>query len=175
MIFLSKVLDTYLQWEANGQLESKLKTIKEMVEKRISQKVIAETIGVSERTLIKLRKNHAKMNEAFIQGNEVMKHQLIDAMLQRALGFEYEEVQTIIEETKTGQKKRLVKTKRNALPDISAIKYLLIVKFGREFNDRKDEIELMLKRLEKGEEVWSNEYRDEEALGVIRVRKQSSK
>ena len=174
-MILSKVLDTYLQWEANELLDSKLKTIKEMVQKRISQKNIAETIGLSERTLIKLRKNHVKFNQAFIEGKEVMKQQLVDAMLQRALGFEYEEMQTIIEETKTGTKKRLVKTKRKAIPDISAIKYLLIVQFGRDFNDRKEEIELMMKRIEKGEEVWSNEYRDEEDLGVIRVRKQPKK
>jgi FixJ family two-component response regulator len=54
---LSKVLDTYLQCEENGQLEGKLKAIKEMVEKRISKKVIAQTLGISERTLINHRKN----------------------------------------------------------------------------------------------------------------------
>jgi len=146
-----------------------------MVEKRVPQKVIAEAIGLSERTLIKLRKAHVKLNQAFIEGKEVMKVQLIDAMLQRALGFEYEEIQTIIEETKTGTKKRLVKNKRRALPDIGAIKYLLIIHFGRDYNDRKDEIELMRERIEKGDEVWTNEYSDEEAVGVIRVRKQSKK
>lgn len=146
-----------------------------MVEKRFPQKVIAEAIGLSERTLIKLRKAHVKLNQAFIEGKEVMKVQLIDAMLQRALGFEYEEIQTIIEETKTGTKKRLVKNKRRALPDIGAIKYLLIIHFGLDYNDRKDEIELMRERIEKGDEVWTNEYSDEEAVGVIRVRKQSKK
>jgi hypothetical protein len=173
--FLAKLLDTYQQWEVDGVLENKLKVIQEMVEKRIPQKVVAETIGLSERTLIKLRRDHPRLAQAFIEGKQVMKTQLIDALLQRALGFEYEELQTIIEETKTGTKKRLVKNKRRALPDISAIRYLLIVQFGREYNERKDEIDLMQKRLDRGEEEWTNEYSDEEDFGVIRVRKQSKK
>jgi len=33
----------------------------------------------------------------------------------------------------------------------------------------------MAKRLERGEEEWINEYRDEENIGTDRVRKQSKK
>jgi DNA-binding XRE family transcriptional regulator len=146
-----------------------------MASKRVSQKDIATYLGVTEKTLIKLKKIHPKMNRAFQYADEEMKYKLIDAMYQRAIGMEYEEVQTIIEETSSGTKKRLVKTKKKALPDITAIKYLLVIKFGRDYNERKDEIEAMLKRLEKGEEVWTNEYRDEEDLGTIRVRKQPKK
>ena len=60
-----------------------------------------------------------------------------------AVGFEYEETQTIIEETKTGTKKRITKYKKQSLPDVQAIKYLLITKFGIEYNEKKAEIELM--------------------------------
>ena len=99
----------------------------------------------------------------------------MDALFQRAVGIEYEEVQTIIEETSSGTKKRLVKTKKKALPDFNAIKYLLIIKFGREYNERKEEIDIMLKRIEKGEETWINEHSDEETLGVVNIRKQPKK
>ena len=60
-----------------------------------------------------------------------------DAVYQRAIGFEYEETQTVIEETKTGTKKRITKYKKQSLPDIDAIKYLLITKFGIEYNEKK--------------------------------------
>jgi predicted transcriptional regulator len=167
--------DLYERWEESGILADRLSGIQEMASKRVSQKDIATYLGVTEKTLIKLKKIHPKMNRAFQYADEEMKYKLIDAMYQRAIGMEYEEVQTIIEETSSGTKKRLVKTKKKALPDIGAIKYLLVIKFGRDYNERKDEIEAMLKRLEKGEEVWTNEYRDEEDLGTIRVRKQSKK
>ena len=170
-----KVLDTYQQWESDGVLDERIKSIQDMVARRIIQKDIAKAMNVSENTLIKLKRAHPRLNQAFINGDDELKYRLIDALFQRAVGMEYEEVQTIIEETSSGTKKRLVKTKKRALPDFNAIKYLLITKFGREFNERKEEIDIMLKRLEKGEEIWTNEYSDEETLGVVRIRKQSKK
>ena len=44
-----------------------------------------------------------------------------------------------------------------------------------EYNERKEEIDIMLKRIEKGEETWINEHSDEETLGVVNIRKQPKK
>ncbi|MDD3663161.1 MAG: hypothetical protein PHT84_04820 [Candidatus Pacebacteria bacterium] len=170
-----KMLDYYERWEESGHLETKLKAISEMVSKRSTQRQIAEYLGITEKTIIKLRKAHRKFNDAFQYGDEELKHKLLDAMYQRAVGFEYEETQTIIEETKIGTKKRITKYKKQSLPDVQAIKYLLITKFGIEYNEKKAEIELMAKRIENGEEEWINEYRDEVRLGTPRVRQQSKK
>ena len=170
-----KMLDLYEKWEISGHLEDKLKSISEMVSKRATQRQVAEYLGITEKTIIKLRKAHPKLNEAFQYGDEELKEKLIDAVYQRAIGFEYEETQTVIEETKTGTKKRITKYKKQSLPDITAIKYLLITKFGIEYNEKKAEIELMAKRIENGEEEWVNEYRDEESISTPRVRKQSKK
>ena len=170
-----KMLDTYERWAASGNLETKLKSISEMISRRATQKQIAQYLGVSEKTLIKLRKTHSKLDSAFQYGDEELKQKLLDAMYQRAIGFDYEETQTVIEETKTGTKKRITKYKKKSLPEIAAIKYLLIIKFGSEYNDKKEEIELMNKRLEKGEEVWKNEYSHEESNPINRIRKQSEK
>jgi len=170
-----KVLDTYQQWEADGVLDERIKSIQDMVARRIIQKDIAKAMNVSENTLIKLKRSHPRLNQAFINGDDELKYKLMDALFQRAVGMEYEEVQTIIEETSSGTKKRLVKTKKKSLPDFNALKYLLIIKFGREFNERKEEIDIMLKRIEKGEEIWINEHSDEETLGVVNIRKQPKK
>jgi hypothetical protein len=170
-----KVLDTYQQWEADGVLDERIKSIQDMVARRIIQKDIAKAMRVSEPTLIKLKRNHPRLNQAFINGDDELKYKLMDALFQRAIGMEYEEIQTTIEETSAGTKKKLVKSKKRALPDFNAIKYLLIIKFGRDFNERKEEIDIMLKRLEKNEEMWTNESSDEEVLGAVRIRKQSEK
>ena len=163
-----KMLDTYERWEKSGHLETKLKAIAEMVSKRATQKEVAEFLGITEKTLIKLRKTHQRLDDAFEFGDEELKNNLIDAMYRRAVGFEYEETQTVIEETKTGQKKQ-------SLPDIAAIKYLLITKFGIDFNEKKAEIELMARRIENGEEEWVNEYSDETNNRTKGIRKQSKK
>jgi predicted transcriptional regulator len=167
--------DTYQKWEESGKLEEKLKSVQELASRHVKQSDIAQVLGITEKTLIKLKRLHPKLGHAFQYGDEELKNKLIDAMYQRAIGMEYEETQTIIEETKTGTKKRIIKSKKRAIPDIGAIKYLLIIKFGREFNDRKEELDLIAQRIEKGEDVWVNENSDEEAVGVIRVRKQSPK
>ena len=172
---MPKVLDTYQQWEADGVLDERIKSIQDMVARRIIQKDIAKAMNLSENTLIKLKRSHPRLNQAFINGDDELKYKLMDALFQRAVGIEYEEVQTIIEETSSGTKKRLVKTKKKALPDFNAIKYLLIIKFGREYNERREEIDIMLKRIEKGEETWINEHSDEETLGVVNIRKQPKK
>lgn len=172
---MPKVLDTYQQWEADGVLDERIKSIQDMVARRIIQKDIAKAMNVSENTLIKLKRAHPRLNQAFINGDDELKYKLMDALFQRAVGMEYEEVQTIIEETSSGTKKRLVKTKKKSLPDFNALKYLLIIKFGREYNERKEEIDIMLKRIEKGEETWINEHSDEETLGVVNIRKQPKK
>ena len=153
-----KLLDTYERWEQTGHLENKLKAIAEMTSKRATQKQISEYLGLTEKTLIKLRKVHPRLEDAFQFGDEELKNNLIDAMLRRAVGFEYEETQTVIEETKAGQKKRITKYRKHALPDIVAIKYLLITRFGIDFNEKKAKIELMAKRIENSEEEWVNEY-----------------
>ena len=170
-----KMLDTYERWKESGHLDTKLKAITEMVSKRATQRQIAEYLGITEKTIIKLRKTHQRLDDAFQFGDEELKQKLIDSIYRRAVGFEYEETQTVIEETKTGTKKRITKYKKQSLPDITAIKYLLITKFGMEYNEKKAEIELMSKRLENGEEVWMNEYRDEASIDTQRVRKQSKK
>ncbi|PKK97915.1 MAG: hypothetical protein CVV57_09690 [Tenericutes bacterium HGW-Tenericutes-2] len=172
---MPKVLDTYQQWEADGVLDERIKSIQDMVARRIIQKDIAKAMNLSENTLIKLKRSHPRLNQAFINGDDELKYKLMDALFQRAVGMEYEEVQTIIEETSSGTKKRLVKTKKKALPDFNSLKYLLIIKFGREYNERKEEIDIMLKRIEKGEETWINEHSDEETLGVVNIRKQPKK
>jgi len=170
-----KMLDLYERWEQSGHLDMKLKAISEMVSKRATQTQVAEYLGITLKTLIKLRKAHKKLNDAFQFGDEELKHKLLDAMMQRAIGYEYEETQTVIEETKTGTKKRITKYKKHALPDVQAIKYLLITKFGIDYNEKKAEIELMAKRIENGEEEWINEYRDEVRMGTPRVRPKSKK
>ena len=74
-----KMLDTYEKWEKSGHLDEKLEAIKEMVAKRATQRQVSEYLGISEKTIIKLRKVHPKLNDAFSYGDEVLKNTLLDA------------------------------------------------------------------------------------------------
>ena len=155
-------LDYYEKWERDGILDKRLSEIKELVSKAVPQIEIAKILGMSEKTMYKLKNRHPKMNQAFVFGNDDLKYTLIDTLIKKAVGYEYEETQTTIEETKTGTKKKIVKYKKKAQPDMNAVRYLLIIKFGREYNDKKEEIDAMYERLKNREEKWTNASSDEE-------------
>jgi hypothetical protein len=104
-----------------------------------------------------LKRAHPKLNNAFIFGNDELKESLVNAVVKKALGFEYDEVQTTYEESKAGKKKKIVKSHKVALPDMNALKYILIIKCGRNFNEKREEIDAMYKRIDNKEEVWFNE------------------
>lgn len=154
-------LDYYEKWERDGILDKRLSEIKELVSKAVPQVEIAKILGMSEKTMYKLKNRYPKMNQAFVFGNDDLKYTLIDTLIKKAVGYEYEETQTTIEETKTGTKKKIVKYKKKAQPDMNAVRYLLIIKFGREYNDKKEEIDAMYERLKNREEKWTNASSDE--------------
>jgi len=156
---LSKKKDTYEIWILQEVAEKKLKVIRELVSKQVSLTQIAKILGITPKTLIKLKNVHSEVLKAFVYGNGDLKDNLIGAMYKKAIGFEQEEVQTFIEENNHNKsiKRKVVKNMKYYPPDYSAIRYLLITKFGREYNEKKDEIDLMEKRIENKSEVWINE------------------
>lgn len=123
-------LDYYEKWERDGILDKRLNEMKELVSKAVPQVEIAKMLGMSENTMNSLKNRHTKMNQAFVFGNDVLKYTLIDTLIKKDFGYEYEEIQTTIEETKTRTKKKIVKYKKKAQPDMNSVGYLLIIKFG---------------------------------------------
>lgn len=72
------------------------------------------------------------------------KNKYFDALKKRALGFEYEEVTTLIEETAHGTKKKIVKTKKYCPPDPATARYLL-----GQLDTNQDDFEKALKDFEE--------------------------
>ncbi len=66
------------------------------------------------------------------------------------------------------RKQRIVKTKKEIPPDTQAAIYLLQTKFGRKYNPRKDQLDILERKAEK--EVWVDVDDDEynEAVEIIR-------
>lgn len=54
-----------------------------------------------------------------------MNDKYLDAIEKLASGYEYEEVQTQIEETSSGTKKKIIKTKKHVPPSFQAARYLI--------------------------------------------------
>jgi DNA-binding CsgD family transcriptional regulator len=56
-----KMLDTYERWQKSGHLNLKLKSITEMTAKRATQRQVAEYLGITEKTVIRLRKKTSQI------------------------------------------------------------------------------------------------------------------
>lgn len=152
---MSKALDSFEKWEKQGLLKEKLDLIEKLASKNINQVKIAKALGISEKTLQKLKNRHVDFARAFSKGESDMKDNLISAIYNKAIGFQKEETQTLIETYNGRSKKKVVKNKKYYPPDLSSAKYLLITKFGRNYNDKKDELDIMEKRIDERHEEWN--------------------
>lgn len=80
------------------------------------------------------------------------KNKYIEALKKRALGFEYEETTTLIEETAHGTKKKIVKNKKYCPPDPATARYLLgqLEPMQEDFDKALKEFEEQLKEVGNG-------------------------
>ncbi len=154
---MGKVLDSFERWEQQGLLKDKLELIAKLVSKGYTNENIAKSLGISGKTLQKLKNKHVEFASAFNKGESELKETLLNSIYKKAIGYEYEETQQVYEENSGKPKKKVIKVKKYAQPCLTSARYLLIIKFGRDFNEKKDEISIMEKRVLNNNEIWNSE------------------
>lgn len=155
----AKKPDTYQKWIHNNQIDEVLEFIKECSRKLVTQREMCGYLGINETTFIKLRKKYPLIDESMSKAKTDLKKDLVGALYKRAVGFEVIDEDQIIEDGGKGKppKRKITKTKRYVAPDRASCIYLLTKHFGKEFSDKKEELEIMEKRLELVKEEWKNE------------------
>lgn len=83
----------------------------------LTDKQIAEKIGVSERTFTDWKSRFPSISSALKKGKDVVDRQVENALLKRALGYEYEEVSEKFEGGILTERKV---TKKQVVPDTTA-------------------------------------------------------
>ena len=87
----------------------------------LTDEQIAHNMGIHPSTLYDWKKKHPDISEALKKGKEVVDRQVENALLKRALGYEYEEVKQIREKDDHGKDRvRIEKTVRQVIPDTTA-------------------------------------------------------
>ncbi len=115
----------------------------------LTDKQIAHNIGITEQTLNNWKKRFPSLFEALKKGKEVIDRQVENALLKRALGYEYEEIKQIIEKDEMGRdRKRIEKTIKHVIPDTTAQIFWLKNRKPHEWRDRR-EIETSEEELSK--------------------------
>lgn len=134
--------DNYQKWKADGLVQSKLKLIKELASRSCGMGIIATELGIAENTLYSLRKKYKDVDKAYVDGRNLLQKSLLEKMYERAMGLTITNEDQIIEQTPTGTKKKIIKQTRTIIGDMGVARYLLIINFGKEFSEKKYELEL---------------------------------
>ena len=91
----------------------------------LTNEQIAKNIGVNADTFYTCVKKYHEISESIKKGKAPIDFEVENALFKRAIGYEYEEVETIIEEIDGKQRKRIKKIKKVALPETSAMIFWL--------------------------------------------------
>lgn len=91
----------------------------------LTDEQIASNIGIGTTTFYTWVDRFPVIRESLKKGKAPVDFEVENALYKRAVGFEYEEVETLIEEVNGETKKKVKRTKRTALPDTSAIIFWL--------------------------------------------------
>ena len=73
------------------QVEDRMILIEGWAREGLSDMQIAEKLGISKTTFYKFKNEHSELSELLKKGKEVVDYEVENALLKRALGYEYEE------------------------------------------------------------------------------------
>ena len=127
----------------------------------LTNEQIAKNIGVNVDTFYTWLKKYPEISESIKKGKAPIDFEVENALFKRAIGYEYEEVETIIEEIDGKQRKRIKKIKKVALPETSAMIFWLKNRKPKEWRKLNPVVEAKLnaetEKLLKEAESLSNE------------------
>jgi len=104
----------------------------------LTEEQVAERLGIAYSTLFLYKDKHSGLSDALKKGKAELIEELEDSLFRRAMGFEYEEVDTYIEEFGDVQKVKTKIMKRVALPDTGALAFALKNLAPDKWRDRHD-------------------------------------
>src|SRR5690606_22946308 len=101
----------------------------------LTDEQIAHNIGINVATIYEWKKRFPEIDNALKKGKEVVDIQVENALLKRALGYEYEETKVIVE---TDGRKRVERIKKHVLPDVTAQIFWLKNRRPDKWRDKKE-------------------------------------
>jgi len=105
----------------------------------LTMEQIAHNLGISRPTLYEWQKKHPELREALQEGREVVDIQVENALLKRALGYEYEEIETIVKKDDRGTTPaRVKKVKKHMAPEMAAMIFWLKNRVPQKWRDKPD-------------------------------------
>ena len=152
---MRKKEDTYQMCERTGVLKSKLDYIKAASATFSTQKDMCKDLGISEQTFIALKEKHPEIQQAISEGESLLLNDLFSALKIKAMGHKEKTTsKTMRKNPLGGTEQKVTEEEKYFPPDFEVIKYILIMKFGKDFDPKKFMYEYIDKKNEP--EIWTN-------------------
>lgn len=141
------------------QVRDNLILIEKWARDGLTEKQICKNLGISTQTLNEYKKAYPELVDALKRGKRVIIAEIENALVKRALGYEYEEVKTYIKNEDGKIVKYTEKTKKHMAPDVGACAILLKNKDRGNWSNDPAKLEIekaMLELHKKAQEmkVW---------------------
>lgn len=101
----------------------------------LTDEQIAESVGINPATLYVWKKKYPEISETLKRGKEVVDRQVENALLRRALGYEYEEVKEKFEGNVMTER---TVTKKEVVPDVTAQIFWLKNRKPGDWRDKRE-------------------------------------
>ncbi|MCI1693296.1 transposase [Aneurinibacillus aneurinilyticus] len=117
----------------------RLSEIQKWCEEGLTNDVICKRLNIAQSTWYEYQKEYPMLSELVKMGKSVIDSQVENSLLKAALGYDYEEIKTIVEEDKNGKKRtRIEKVKRHQPPNPTAMIFWLKNRAPDNWNDRRE-------------------------------------
>ena len=107
----------------------------------LTDEQIANNIGIETRTLYRWKEKYSQICQSLKRGKDVIDMQVENALLKRALGYEYEEqTKEVVRDPSTGKPEiKIIKTvKKQVAPDVTAQIFWLKNRRPDKWRDKQD-------------------------------------
>ena len=138
------------KWES---VKAKLHLVEKWARDGISEEDIAKALGISITTLNSYKVDHPEILRAIKRGKETLITELENALIKKALGYDYEE-KKVYTKTENGQAVTYTEiTKKHQPPDTGALFGLLKNKDPEHYSDNPQMLQLKKQELELRERL----------------------
>lgn len=104
----------------------------------LTDEQIASNMGVSRSTLNEWKKKYPDIQDSLKRGKEIVDRQVENALLKRALGYEYEEIK---EKYEFGELSERTVTKKQVVPDTTAQIFWLKNRKSKDWRDKQERLD----------------------------------
>ncbi|MBW7572481.1 hypothetical protein [Caproiciproducens faecalis] len=116
----------------------RLSDIKEWIAEGDSVRDICHKLSISPDSWYRYCKDHETLSELVNMGKCLLNQDVEKSLFKLCMGYEFEELKTIVEEDRNGKKHtKLEKTKRHQPPSAQAISFFLRNRCPEEWSDKK--------------------------------------